>query len=209
MDNRVQFPATEIDFTDNTTGQDHDTFPAPGQQPRYDWMRSALQGLLACQSSEDPPTQYRTGTVWYNTTKQVYYIYNGVEWVSLAEAILMLEASSSGSTSLLTLSDWYTLAQSKLDTLQNRLVFAGRCVTDGKTEIPIPSAIQERIEDADMVHPFVYLNGVLIDPRNTRLSEGCATTVELLNGEDIDNGDKFTVVIQRIDYLAEDEVLVS
>ena len=67
-DNRLQFPPTRIDFDTQVgiTGQAHDLFPGPNQQPRFDWLLCWFIALLANQSSFDEPTQYREGTLWFD-----------------------------------------------------------------------------------------------------------------------------------------------
>jgi hypothetical protein len=212
-DNRIQLPPTEIDF-DNVvgiTGQAHDEFPAAGQQPRYDTMRSFLIGLLSAQSSEDPPTQYRTGTIWYNRTKQAYYYWDGSSWESLASAIAVSEElSSTGEVTILTLAQWFALAQTKLDSIQPRVVFGGHSVNNNVTSIPVPQSIQDRISGSEQyLRPFVYKNGVLIDPRLCSLPSACPTVVQLSGGAELDLNDNFTVVIQRVDLLVSDEVIAT
>ena len=208
MDNRIIFPPTEIDFSGNLTGQDHDTFPAPGQQPRFDWMRSAIQGILSHQSSKDPPTQFRTGTIWYNLTKKAFYIHNGSSWVSLSEAIAVIESSDG---SIVSLADWFIAAQDKLDSIQPRFTFSGYSTVDNKTKIPVPADVQLLLNDiAEFLHPVVYINGAMVDPRNSRFnSVSCPTIIELLNGINIDEDQRFTVVIERFDFMSTSDVVLS
>jgi len=97
MDNRITLPTTEIDFNIvGLTGQDHDTYPGPGQSARYDWMRLYLIGLLAHQTSQCPPTNYRPGTIWfsnsYDALKDSFLFhkstnYDNFDCLSLSEGI--------------------------------------------------------------------------------------------------------------------------
>ena len=206
-DNRIQLPPTEVDFDDvvGITGQAHDDFPAAGQA-RYDTMRSYLIGLLSCQSSEDPPTQYRTGTLWFNRDKRAYYVWDGVNWTSLASFIAVQETSGD----ITSLADWSTAAQVKLDTVQPQITFSGRSVVDSSTTIPVPNAVQTAIADIfELLSPIVYINGLLIDPRSSRFSVGCPTSILLLNDVNLDIGDRFTVIIERFDMAVSDDIIVS
>lgn len=92
-DNRLRFPAPTIDFDTEvgTTGQDHDNYPSPNTQARYDWMRMCLLALLSHQASYQAPTQYRDGTVWYDLNTLEFKVWSGGttdgSWVPLAAAI--------------------------------------------------------------------------------------------------------------------------
>lgn len=209
-DARIAFPPTSVDFAAvvGETGQDHDNFPAAGQQPRYDWMRLYLIGLLAHQASDEPPTQYRLGTVWYNTVKRAFFVFDGEGWVSLSSAIAMTEQSDG---SVLSLADWFTAAQAKLDAIQPRIAYNGYSANDNVTKIPIPTTIQELLVDgvADLVHPLVYIDGVLVDPRNTKFNASCPTQVELLNGVNIDQDQRFTVIIESFAVIEQADVIAT
>lgn len=88
-DNRLRLQAPAIDFTNNVgiTGQDHDNYPAPNQQARYDHLRMYLIALLANQSSYSAPTQYREGTLWFNlNTNELLIMHNG-SWTSMLDVI--------------------------------------------------------------------------------------------------------------------------
>lgn len=208
-DNRIAFPATEVDFegTVGTTGQDHDDFPEAGQQPRFDWMRMFLIGLLACQSSEEPPTQYRTGTIWYSRTRNSYFVWYNDAWRSLSEFIAVMENTDG---SVLSLSDWFELASAKLDSIQPRITYSGTAAVDNVTRIPVPDAVQDRIDGiVEYLHPVVYKNGVQVDPRNSRFSSGCPTVIELLNDVNLDKEDRYTVIIEQFDLMIVDDVVAT
>ncbi len=117
MDNRIRFPPTKIDFDDDVgvTGQEHDDYPAPGQ-PRFDWMRMYLIGLLSHQSGTIEPSERRVGTFWVDTNEDpaVIKMFDGVSWVDLSTSIYVEED--------LTLQEWYDAAS------------AG-----GSLELPIPA----------------------------------------------------------------------
>lgn len=213
-DNRIEFPPTLIDFDNQVgvTGQLHDTFPAAGQQPRYDWMRIALIGLLSCQSSNDPPTQYRIGTPWFNRVKNAYYIWNGSDWVSIASFISLMDltASSGDTDTILSLSEWFTQVQDILSSIKPRSTFSGKSSANGVTSIPVPATVQDFIKDIfTLLRPIVHINGLLIDPRLTPFSAGCPTNIELLGGITLKKNDTFTVFIERYDLFFVDDVIAS
>lgn len=206
-DNRIKYPPTLIDFFNDVgiTGQDHDNFPAPGQA-RYDTMRLELIGLLSCQSSFDPPTQYRTGTIWFNRTKQAYYCWNGSAWVSPSELILV-EDDSGGTVSL---QQWHDAIQDKLSKLFTKHTFSGRSSINNVTLIPVPLAIQSVISSLlDYLRPIVYVNGKLLDPRLCALTSSCPVSVILDSTVKLQAGDKFTVMIDRFDEFVIEDVIIN
>lgn len=97
-DYRMRFPAGLIDFAADVglTGQDHDNYPAPDQQARYDWMRLTLIALLTHQASASEPTQYREGSVWYDLNSNTFKVYMGITegWQPLSKVINVAEAGS-------------------------------------------------------------------------------------------------------------------
>jgi len=97
-DLRIRFPAPKIDFAADvgTTGQDHDTYPAADTQPRFDWMRMNLIGLLANQASFDEPTQFRNGTLWYDLNELALKIRKDDEWVPAGDGILVADGVTLG-----------------------------------------------------------------------------------------------------------------
>jgi len=208
-DNRIRFDPTLIDFaaTFGLTGQAHDTYPAPGQPPRYDWARSYLQALLAHQSSPSgsPPTQYRQGTIWFqNDDKRIYIyttdIYDGTGWKDISECIFL----DTG----LTLQQWYIQATQLLASILPRMTFSGSIITDFTTHIPVPTAIQtDLVPIKNLVRPVLYVNGLLKDPRLYQFSASCPVTIDIISGITLRVGDKFTVVIERFDQFVVDEVL--
>lgn len=207
FDNRIKYPPTEIDF-DNTvgvTGQDHDVYPSSGTQLRYDWMRMAIIGLLANQSSNDPPTEYRTGTVWYKRDEAKFLFWDGYDWRDLANGIIL------GATGTTDLSQWFTESQSKLERIQPRFTYSGSVSNPlGVVLIPVPISIQTALTGIELlVRPLVYRSGLLLDPRNTRFVTGCPCNIELLNGDSLAFADKYTVVIERFDMFLTDDVIAS
>ena len=192
-DNRLRFPSSLIDFTVDVglSGQDHESFPAPGAQPRWDWFLIYFIGLLANQSSYDEPTQYRDGSLWFDLNNLTLKVYRNGAWAGLAESIELQTVAGT----LTTLHSWYSLVNSQLSGAAPEATFSGYCITDGKTEIPVPVTIQGAI-DMVRTRPFVYINGLLVDPRSVEYFT--ATTVALKNDIVLNDGDRFTVVIKNI-----------
>jgi len=203
-DNRMRFPAPLIDFVNDVgvTGQDHDNYPDAGQQPRYDWMRMTLISLLSLQSSYSQPTQYRIGTPWFDLNTNTLKIYNGTDFVPIAEVIST--GLVDGSSSAVSLADWLTSADSILSQLTHKITFSGSASQDTAI-IPIPESIRSYI--ADTARPIVYADGILIDPRNCKFNEGCISQIELLNGVELQQGQRFTVFIDSFGVFYTDDVI--
>lgn len=204
FDNRLRFSSTEINFDDDVgvTGQTHDTYPAPGQQPRYDWMRMFLIALLSCQSSDTPPSQKRTGTIWFKRDLPGYMAWNGTAWVPLADLLKLGD-----STDDVTLSAWYTSVEHRIASIVPKVTWGGRSVNQNVTVIPVPTAAQGVVTEE--MRPIVYINGVQVDPRYSRFTPGCPNTVELLCGTKLNAGDRFTVVTDKFDVFVVDDVIAK
>lgn len=115
-DDRINLQPPLVDFSVvGTTGQAHDTFPAPGQA-RFDWMRSYLIGLLSHQSSFSEPIEFRLGTTWFDLNNASFkyragathpiLLNEGDSWLSLSNGIEL----DTG----LSLQDWFTQVQAIL-----------------------------------------------------------------------------------------------
>lgn len=199
-DNRLRLPAPLIDFTNDvgTTGQDHDDFPEPGQA-RFDWMRMYLVALLAHQSSYDEPTQYREGTVWFdlnnNTLKMPVITSEGTTWEPISKFIAVEDGADEAATT--TLYEWFQEAEVLLASIKPSATWSGSAA-NATTQIPIPASAQATAALDDM-RAFVWVNGLLLDPRNTTIQGGgCPTCIELSGGDSLVAGDTFTVKIEYI-----------
>ncbi len=97
-DYRMRFPSGSIDFAADVgvTGQDHDNYPAPDQQARYDWMRLTLIALLSHQASTSEPVEFREGSVWYDLNSLTFKVYLGATegWQPLSKVINVAEPGS-------------------------------------------------------------------------------------------------------------------
>lgn len=194
--NTIRFPAPLIDFEAavGETGQDHDTYPAPGGQARYDWMRLFLIGLLAQQSSYEEPSQYRQGTPWFDLNTFSLKIRSGDAWVSYAEAIALTEPDTNGQ--IVTLKSWYDSVQSLLVGLGTPVFFTGRCTADNTTTITIPAALQSAIGAESRV--FLYINGTLVSPLACGLVGSPSPTTIRLSGLSLSSGDTFIADIRQV-----------
>jgi hypothetical protein len=194
-DNRIHFPAAKIDFSTDVgvTSQDHDSYPPPQGQARFDHMRMFLIGLLAQQASYDEPTQYRDGTPWFDLNDSSVKIRSGSEWKHLSDAISVQQASG---VSTLSLTDFVTQVLAAIPNITPEVVFSGVCTNDNVTSIPIPESLRSGLGTES--RPFVFVNGALIDPRNTRLEPGANPSTVVLVSDNLDTGDLFTVNIRYI-----------
>jgi hypothetical protein len=190
-DQRIRLPGAKIDFSTEvgTTGQDHDTFPAPGQA-RYDHMRMYLLGLLSNQASYNEPTQYREGSFWFDlNTLTIKQHINGA-WSSLSEAILL---DQDGST-VTSLADWYKSTVDVVNSIKPDVTFSG-AVTTVATVISIPSTLTV----TGLNRCFLWVNGKLVDPRKCQLIGGnTPTSIKLPTSLALAVSDTFTVVLKHM-----------
>lgn len=187
-DNRIRLSSGKIDFDNDVgvTGQDHDNYPPPQGQVRYDHMRMVLIGLLSQQSSFDPPTQYRDGTPWFDLNTLSLKVNMNGQWSDYSDAIKL------GDTSL---SDWYNVVNTAISSIEAECFFAGNCQTTTST-IPIPSNIQSRCTEESRV--FLTVNGLSIDPREVSLIGSPYPTSIQLNTLELEANDNYFVSIRKI-----------
>ena len=189
-DNRIRLQAPEIDFVNQVgvTGLSHDSYPSPGDQARYDHQRMYLIGLLSQQSSFDEPTERRDGTPWFDLNTLSLKIWSGSEWKLYSEVVTLAE-DATGSTT--TLKEWFDSVSSALAAFGQEITFSGSASADTNV-ITVPSSLQSFLY-ADSV-PYVYVNGLLRDPRNTKFDP--IPTIKLVNN--VKSGESFTVIIRRV-----------
>lgn len=195
-DNRLRLPATRIDFDADVgvTGQAHDSWPGPGEQARYDYMRMWLIALLSNQSSTEEPTQYREGTIWFDLETRILKIYSDNTWVPISDVIKM--TTTIGSENLTSsLSELYDSIGSLIGSNSLEATWSGNCYASSATIIIVPAEIQALI-DITKTTPFVYINGILIDPRDAEFYT--SATVKLKNDVTLNDGDRYTVVVKNI-----------
>jgi hypothetical protein len=193
-DNRLRFPSTLIDFPNDvgTTSQDHDSYPPPQGQARYDHFRMVMIALLSQQSSYEAPTQYRNGTPWFDLNTNVLKIRSGGAWVSYADVIALGDADPT-SGSYLTLSEWFDTTNVAISSLAQEITFSGVSTADSVTDITIPASLQTLLYSDTRC--FLYINGVLADPRDCSIIN--LTTIRLSNIS-LDTDDEFTVILRRV-----------
>lgn len=192
-DNRMRFSSALINFQTEVglANQDHDNYPMPQSQARYDHMRMVVIALLSQQSSYAEPTEYRDGTPWFDLNSQTLKIRKNDQWSNYAEAISLGEPGTDGL--YMTLSEWYDSIKTTIESFTQDVVFNGSCTNDSINGIPIPETLRQFINNETRC--FLYVNGLLIDPRSCTI---IGNSTILLNGILLDDGDEFTVMLRRI-----------
>ena len=191
-DNRIRLPSAKIDFVTDVgvTGQDHDNYPAPQAQARFDHMRMYLIGLLAQQSSYTEPTEKRDGTPWFDLTTLSLKIYLNGEWAPYSSVIALTTTSP-----IVTLSDWYASTNEALASLAAEIVFGGKA-TSVSSDVTIPEPLRSSIYSNSKA--FVFVNGVAIDPRTVSFIGSPSPTLLRFSDHELESGDEFFVSIRRI-----------
>lgn len=192
-DNRINLQAPLVGFP-TVTGQLHDQFPSPGQQARFDWMRSYLIGLLSNQSSYSPPTQYRDGTLWYDFNTLTLRIWSQGAWQPFAAVVAL--ALGEGVSDTITLAEWYASTAAALTSVAPEIVYSGTCSQANTTTIPIPASLRGPLNSNS--RPFVWINGLLLSPETTVLLGSPTPTTISLQANTMNLGDKFTVNIRNV-----------
>lgn len=194
-DNRVRLTAPKIDFATDVgeTGQDHDNYPPPQGQARFDHLRMYLIGLLAQQSSYDPPTQYRDGTTWFDLNDGTIKIRMGDAWHPLSDGI---SVAQNGGISTQSLTELAAYVQQTLPNITPDIVYNGLSTNNNVSVLPIPESLRSSI--GPQSRPFVYINGILLDPRNTSLQPVSSPAQINLTGVILNVGDTFTVSIRYV-----------
>jgi hypothetical protein len=205
-DYKIRLPSDLIDFEEDVhggslDGQQINDFPQPGQA-RWDWMRMVILGLLANQSSEDEPINYKIGTIWMNLNDNFYKYFDGENFEEIARAVRMGEMN---------LEDWGEAVEDTVGKVTEAATFSGTIETTGVTEVDIPSDALAAAAYPNN-HPVLYLNQFLIDPRLTAFNIN-RNTVLLLDNEygsiDTRKDDVFTIMIQRLDEVVPETVIVA
>lgn len=198
MDNRIILSSTLVE-QDTATGQDHDSYPSPGQQARYDWLRSYLIGLLSSQSSADAPSQYREGTVWFDLTAMAFKAYRNGSWVHITDAISANRQNAAEDSQ--SLSDWIDDVSDRLHSVKAEILFSGTCSNSDVTQIPIPESIRTTTAGVSVIdsssRAIVWVNGVQLNPNHCTI-QGSGTQVVVTSDDALQSGDRFTVSIRSI-----------
>lgn len=191
-DNRLRFSSTKIDFAKDVgiASQDHDNYPPPQGQARFDHMRMILIALLAQQSSYEPPTEYRDGTPWFDLNSLTLKIRKGTEWANYSDVIGLGQMDDTQNYK--TLSEWYDEVRAALSVVSQEATFSGLCTADSINNISIPQALLKYVYPD--TRAFVYVNGLMLDPRSCTLTN---TSINI-TGVLIDKNDEYTVLLRRI-----------
>ncbi len=194
-DHNIRLQPTKINFLEDVgiTGQNHDNYPPEGGPVRFDHMRMFLIGLLAQQSSYSEPTEKRAGTPWFDLNYGILRLWNGDVWKLYSQAIPLSEDSEGNVT---TLYEWFESTVASLSSLAPEIIFNGISSANNVSSIGIPESLRSQLYSDS--RPFVYINGALVDPRNTRLEPSSLPTSVLLVDDVLNTGDKFTISIRRI-----------
>ena len=205
-DYRIRFSSALIDFDRDVhrgmlRGHQIENWPEPGQA-RYDWMRMVVLGLLSNQASVDPPINYREGTLWYSLLDNFFKYFNGIDFVDLANGIKINDID---------LVDWADRIDDVAKKLSDTGTFSGVVDRIRIDSIDIPNHLISVASD-DLNRPFVYADGLLVDPRLTIFNSN-RTKILLLNNQIGDarlrSRQKYTVVIERIDLEVGETVIIQ
>lgn len=195
MDNRIKLSSGLVSF--DTVGQDHDAYPAPGQQARYDHLRSYLIGVLTNQSSADEPSEFREGTPWFDLNSMTLKIRYDGSWVELSKVISTNGAASA--SNVIRLDDWIDGVNAALTTISPEIVFSGTCSNVDVTQIPIPETIRTNTLGQSIItsnsRAMVWVNGIMLNPNRCSL-QNVGTLLVLL--DPLQPNDRFTVSIKTI-----------
>lgn len=231
MDNRIQFPVNEIDFSQvGFTGQTHDNYPSPDTSPRYDWMSLYLKGLLSNQSSVQAPCTYRYGTMWYSLGLESFYCYSSVENISQSTdidcdvATYSLDSSNINNgnfkslsyaielvdrTNIYTLRDFLVNINRHIKINRNVSIMAGEINSGNYDVVRNGIIIPDNINDAsDGLNSILYTNGYIIN--TDRYAYDIDNKIVLLKDFTLNYGTKFVLFLKYIDYnIAEFPVVMN
>jgi hypothetical protein len=204
-DNRIRLDPPVVDFTvSGPTGQRHDEYPKPKTQARYDLMRTYLIGLLSNQSSNEntdgEPFEKRTGTLWYKKVAGLLELYDGTKFEDLSKHIGVTVNEETVALS--------TLLVSMLENLKYsapRVIWCGRFET-GQTNLPIPENYQGYAA-IEKMHPLVYIDGLMIDPRDTVIQEGAPAYIKMNDNVNPRPGQRYTVILEHVTDITQEDVI--
>jgi len=186
MNNIIRLPedhvinfATEVGLT----GQDHDNYAEPGSYPRYDWMRMIVLGLLANQTSDKTPTEFRPGTLWYDLTSFFFKCSQDGIFGDLSKNIQVN----------IDLKSWSEHINYLMRLFIPTGTFSG-IAYGHSTSINIPNKLQPFAIPPNK--PYLFKLGKMISPDLMRFNTGCPVCIELTGDAILASGDHFTVFIQ-------------
>ena len=206
LDNRIRLDQPIVDFTESgLTGQRHDEYPKPNSQARYDLMRTYLIGLLSNQSSDEntdgEPFEKRTGTLWYKKVAGLLALYNGTEFEDLSKHIGITVDENTASIESVILS-----ILSNLKYVAPRVIWCGIFNFDATNNIVIPEEYQGYAA-IDKMRPLVYVDGLLIDPRDTAIQGGSPFYVKIGDNFNPRPNQKYTVILEHVTDITQEDVI--
>lgn len=212
-DNRIRLDQTPIDFSaTDSVDQLHSQYPSPNTQARFDFMRSYLIGLLSNQSSPEDcePIEKRIGTLWFNKTIQMLLLYSANNSFESLSKFISAESASVDEdgdpvTEIVTLQSILDDISGSLDFTGPRVVWSGIFSNDEDDVIPIPEEFQGYAELSGM-KAFVFIEGLLIDPRKTPINENNFSDIRLI-GLNVKPGQTFTVKLEKVTGLKQETVV--
>ncbi len=191
-DFRIRFDAPRIDFGPDGLGTDEglpvDSYPAPGSQARYDHMRSVILGLLAHQASVDTPAVAKPGAFWFDLNDATLKVYLNGEWSAFSTVLGLADG--------VTLQQWYDQSAAFVAAFAPEVTFTGTVVADGTAQFNIPASLRSSLTSTS--RPYVWVNGLLQDPRLATLVGSPTPTTIRLTGYELQAGDAVTVVLRSV-----------
>jgi hypothetical protein len=140
----------------------------------------------------------RIGTFWFDKNEWALKVWDGDNWADLS---LFINVNGQ------TLAEWVSESQPKIDSVQPTLTFSGKSNSDHVVLLPVP---EELIDDiVSSMRPVVYINGIQVDPRNSKFVSGIPTHVSLLNGVEVNTDEEFTVIVENFDVFIEEDIVVN
>lgn len=208
LDNRIRLDPPIVDFSKSgTTGELHDNYPKPNTQARFDLMRTYLIGLLSNQSSDEDtdgePFEKRTGTLWYKKKAALLEIFNGTKFEDLSKHIGITVGDSEVSLESMMLN-----VLASLNYVAPRAIWCGRFDFSPTNNISIPAAYQGYAAIKNM-HPLVYINGLLIDPRDTVIQSGSPSYIKINDNFNPEAGQKYTVILEHVTDITQEDVIAQ
>lgn len=204
-DNRIRLDQTPVDFTESgTTGQNHDKYPKDQSRARYDQMRSFLIGLLANQSSENEPLEKRTGTTWFDKKVNLMKLFTLVDGSYIPKHLSNFIGINTGDE-VDTLQSVLTSILASMNNVGPRLIWSGIFNNDEINQIHIPDEYQGYAAMSNM-HPLVYVEGSLIDPRKTVVDDS-GVYVKIIGGIDVSPRQEFTVILEIVTEIKQETVV--
>jgi len=206
-DNRIRLDEPIVDFDKSgTTGQLHDEYPTPKTQARYDRMRTFLIGLLSNQSSDEEvdgaPFEKRTGTLWFKKKSKFLDLYNGEEFKELSEFIAVTVNDEKKSIKTVLTDILLNLKYSA-----PRVIWCGRFIDGNEINNIIIPVEYQGYAAIDNMHPLVYINGLLIDPRDTIIQAGDPAYIKMSDNVNPRPNQKYTVIMEHVTDITQEDII--